>query len=262
VVTDTVLTFDIAQKAAFIYEVLGEEPQKQFALALAEKVKTAFRENLLDKESGVVKGGTQTGQAMAIFYGLLTDKEKEKAFRKLLKCIEEADGHFDTGVLGGRVLYRVLAENGEVDLAYNMITRPDFPSYGNWVKRGSTTLRESFLPTDDDVDSLNHHFWGDVSAWFYTYLAGMRINPTGKDITNVDIKPLFPEKLDSVNAYHNLPDGKISVTWERETEGIALKIDTSEKLHGKIALPCGYVFADGTAEKDLKSGNYKIIKLK
>lgn len=261
VVTDTILTFDIAQKAAFIYEVLGEEPQKQFALALAEKVKTAFRENLLDKESGVVKGGTQTGQAMAIFYGLLTDKEKEKAFRKLLKCIEEADGHFDTGVLGGRVLYRVLAENGEVDLAYNMITRPDFPSYGNWVKRGSTTLRESFLPKDDAVDSLNHHFWGDVSAWFYTYLAGMRINPTGKDITNVDIKPLFPEKLDSVNAYHNLPDGKIDVAWERGTDGIALKIDTAEKLHGKIALPCGYVFADGTAEKNLKSGNYRIVKM-
>ena len=88
----------------------------------------------------------------------------------------------------------------------------------------------------------------------------MRINPRGTDITNVDIKPLFPEKLDSVNAYHNLPDGKISVVWERETEGIALKIDAAEKLHGKIALPCGYVFADGTAEKDLKSGNYKIIK--
>lgn len=260
VVTDTILTFDIAQKAAFIYEVLGEEPQKQFALALAERVKTAFRENLLDKESGVVKGGTQTGQAMAIFYGLLTEDEKEKAFKKLLKCIDEADGHFSTGVLGGRVLYRVLAENGEVDLAYNMITRPDFPSYGNWVKRGSTTLRESFLPEGDGVDSLNHHFWGDVSAWFYTYLAGMRINPRGTDITNVDIKPLFPEKLDSVNAYHNLPDGKIAVAWERVTEGITLKIDAAEKLHGRIALPCGYAFADGTTEKALQSGNYKIIK--
>ena len=260
VVTDTILTFDIAQKAAFIYEVLGEEPQKQFALALAERVKTAFRENLLDKESGVVKGGTQTGQAMAIFYGLLTEDEKEKAFKKLLKCIDEADGHFSTGVLGGRVLYRVLAENGEVDLAYNMITRPDFPSYGNWVKRGSTTLRESFLPEGDGVDSLNHHFWGDVSAWFYTYLAGMRINPRGTDITNVDIKPLFPEKLDSVNAYHNLPDGKIAVAWEQVTEGITLKIDAAEKLHGRIALPCGYAFADGTAEKALQSGNYKIIK--
>ena len=261
VVTDTILTFDIAQKAAFIYEVLGKEPQKQFALALAERVKTAFRENLLDTESGAVKGDTQTGQAMAIFYGMLTEEEKEKAFKLLLKYIDEADGHFNTGVLGGRVIYRVLAENGQVDLAYNMITRPDYPSYGNWVKRGATTLWEGFYPENGKVSSLNHHFWGDVSAWFYTYLAGMRINPTGKDVTNVDIKPLFPEKLDSVNAYHNLPDGKISVAWQRTPEGITLKIYKAEKLHGKIAVPFGYKFADGEAEKDLQSGNYKIIKL-
>ena len=35
-------------------------------------------------------------------------------------------------------------KNGEVDLAYNMIVRPDYPSYGNWVKRGATTLWEGF----------------------------------------------------------------------------------------------------------------------
>lgn len=71
VVTDTILTYDIATKAAFVYEVLEQEPQRQFALSLAQKVKTAFRENLLDKQSGAVKGNTQTGQAMAIFYGML-----------------------------------------------------------------------------------------------------------------------------------------------------------------------------------------------
>ena len=174
VVTDTILTYDIATIAAFVYEVLEQEPQRQFALSLAQKVKTAFRENLLDKQSGAIKGKTQTGQAMAIFYGLLTDDEKPKAFNLLLKYIDEVDGHFNTGVLGGRVIYRVLAENGEVDLAYNMIVRPDYPSYGNWVKRGATTLWEGFQPENGRVLSLNHHFWGDVSAWFYTYLAGMR----------------------------------------------------------------------------------------
>lgn len=61
-------------KAAFVYDVLGQEPQRQFALSLAEKVKTSFRENLLDKQSGAVKGNTQTGQAMAIFYGMLTEE--------------------------------------------------------------------------------------------------------------------------------------------------------------------------------------------
>ena len=261
VVTDTILTYDIAIKAAFVYDVLGQEPQRQFALSLAEKVKTSFRENLLDKQSGAVKGNTQTGQAMAIFYGMLTEEEKPKAFNLLLKYIEAADGHFNTGVLGGRVIYRVLAENGEVDLAYNMIVRPDYPSYGNWVKRGATTLWEGFYPENGRVLSLNHHFWGDVSAWFYTYLAGMRINPTGKDVTNVDIKPLFPEKLDSVSAYHDLRDGRISVSWERTNgESISLKIESAEKLHGKIVLPDGFIFTDCTKEKVLASGEYILTK--
>ncbi len=259
VVTDTILTYDIATKAAFVYDVLGQEPQRQFALALSQRVKAAFRENLLDKQSGAVKGNTQTGQAMAIFYGLLTDEEKPKAFNLLLKYIEAADGHFNTGVLGGRVIYRVLAENGEVDLAYNMIVRPDYPSYGNWVKRGATTLWEGFYPENGRVLSLNHHFWGDVSAWFYTYLAGIRINPTGKDVINLDIMPLFPKKLDSVSAYHDTPVGRISVSWERTSEeSIILKIEAAEKLHGKIVLTEGFTFLDGSKEKTLASGNFHL----
>lgn len=261
VVTDTILTYDIAIKASFVYEVLKQEPQRQFALMLAQKVKIAFRENLLDKQSGTIKGNTQTGQAMAIFYGLVTEEEKTKAFKLLLKYIGEADGHFDTGVLGGRVIYRVLAENGEVDLAYNMIVRPDYPSYGNWIKRGATTLWEGFYPENGRVLSLNHHFWGDVSAWFYTYLAGIRVNPTGKDITNVDIKPLFPEKLDSVSAHYDTAVGRISVDWnKKENNKLLLKIGANQSLHGKIVLLDGFTFSDGSEEKELASGEYILIK--
>lgn len=261
-VTDTILTYDIAVKSAFIYEVLGQEPQRQFALALAEKVKTAFREKLLNKETGEIKGGTQTGQAMAIYYGMLTDEEKPKALKLLIKYIDGENGHFYTGVLGSRVIYRVLAENGYADLAYNMIVRPDYPSYGNWIKRGATTLWEGFYPEGGNsggrILSLNHHFWGDVSAWFYTYLAGIKINPTGKDVTNVDIAPLFPEKLNNVSAHYDTPNGRISVAWERTDENsIVLKISAAEKLHGKILLPEGFAFEDGTHETELKSGEYQ-----
>ena len=261
-VTGTILSYDTAKKAAFIYDVLGKEPQKQFALALAEELKTAFKSNLWDKESGVVKGETQTGQAMAIFYGLLTEEEEKSAFKVLLKYIEDADGHFNTGVLGGKAIFRVLADMGEVDLAYNMITRPDFPSYGNWIKRGANTLWEEFQPEGGTVSSLNHHFWGDVSAWFYTYLAGMRINPAGRDVANVDIKPMFPKKLDSVNAYYDTPVGRVSVSWERKDENnIELKIEAAKALHGKILTTIGFVFADGSAEKALESGTYNIVKI-
>lgn len=256
-VTDTILTYDIAVKSAFVYEVLEQEPQRQFALALAERVKAAFREKLLNKETGEIKGGTQTGQAMAIYYGLLTEEEKSKALKLLIKYINDENGHFYTGVLGGRVIYRVLAENGYIDLAYNMIVRPDYPSYGNWIKRGATTLWEGFYPEGGRVLSLNHHFWGDISAWFYTYLAGIKINPTGRDVTNVDIAPLFPEKLRNVSARYYTPNGRISVAWERADENsVVLKITAAEKLHGKILLPEGFAFEDGTHETELKSGEY------
>ena len=260
VVTDTILTFDIAQKAAFVYDVLGEEPQKQFALALSEKVKRAFRDNLLDKETGAVYGNTQTGQAMAIFYGMLEKDEKPKAFDLLLKYIDDADGHFKTGVLGGRVIYRVLAENGKIDLAYNMIVRPDYPSYGNWIKRGATTLWEAFHPENGRILSLNHHFWGDVSAWFYIYLAGIRVNPTGRDTSNVDIKPIFPEKLDSVDAYHDTPHGRIAVKWVKNGGEITLEIEAADKLRGIIAAPDGYKFKGGETEKALTTGKYIMVK--
>lgn len=259
-VTDTILTYDIAVKSAFVYEVLGQQPQRQFALALAERVKTAFREKLLNKETGEIKGGTQTGQAMAIYYGMLTVEEKPKALKLLIKYIADEDGHFYTGVLGGRVIYRVLAENGYVDLAYNMIVRPDYPSYGNWIKRGATTLWEGFYPDGGRVLSLNHHFWGDISAWFYTYLAGIKINPTGSDVTNVDIAPLFPEKLRNVSAHYDTPNGRISVAWKRADNSIVLKITAAEKLHGKILLPGGFAFEDGTHEAELKSGEFAIRK--
>ena len=260
VVTDTILTCDIAEKAAFIYGELGMEAQKRFALSLAERTRAAFRENLIDKASLTVEGGTQTGQAMALFYGMFTDEEKARALDVLVKYIHEADDHFDTGVLGGKVIYRVLAENGYVDLAYKMITRPDYPSYGNWIARGATTLWEAFHPENGRILSLNHHFWGDVSAWFYIYLAGMKINPTCRDTTEVDIKPCFAEALSEVSAYHDMPDGKISVSWNRNGGKITLAIEAAEKLHGKIGLPAGYAFEDGDTEKELKSGNYTVIK--
>ncbi len=258
VVTDTILTNDIANKAAFIYDVLGQEPQKQFALALAEKTRKSFRDYLIDYNTLEIAGKTQTAQSMAIYYEMLDENEKEKALNKLIEYIEKDDGHFNTGVLGGRVIYRVLAENGYADLAYNMITRPDYPSYGNWIKRGATTLWEAFMPEDGRILSLNHHFWGDVSAWFYTYLAGIKVNPNKNDADNINISPCFIENLTHINANYSAPNGEILVEWIKNKDKITLEINILGKINGYIILPKGYVFTDGSIKKTLQSGKYYI----
>ncbi len=260
VVTSTASAYDIASKAVKIYELLGKNSEKEYALALAEKIRTAFREKLIDKQNCTVESENQTAQALGLYYGFFEGDEIKPALNQLLKYIDEQDGHFDTGVIGSRVLYRVLADYGEADLAFNMIVRPDFPSYGNWMARGATTLWEQFQ-NSEYCASRNHHFWGDVSAWFYIYLAGIRVNPTFKDSANVDIKPSFVEKLSFVKAQLDIYCGKISVDWERKNNKILLSIDIPEKLQGKVLLPSGYAFTDGTDCKKLETGSFEICKI-
>ena len=137
---------------------------------------------------------------MGLYYGIFEESEKPQAFQRLLDMIHAADDHMDVGVLGGRILFRVLSDFGHSDLAYHMIIRPDFPSYGEILTRGATTLWEIFQK--DRILSMNHHFWGDISAWFMEYVGGIRLNPKGNNVNAVEIRPCFIESLQNASAYH------------------------------------------------------------
>lgn len=236
VVTASIMVVDIARKAAFIYKHLNMTEEMQIAESLASKVRDAIREHLIDRETFTVYGETQTAQVMAIYYDIFEDAEKEKALTVLLDLLEQNDSFMDTGVLGARVLFRTLSDYGYADLAYDMITREEFPSYGNWIKRGATTLWEIFTEDDTAKGSLNHHFWGDVSAWFYTYLAGIRVIRHNE----IEINPCFVKKLTFVNAHHILPDGKVSVSWKREQGKILLHINIPAGVKYKFICPSEY----------------------
>lgn len=262
IVTDSIISMDIARKAAFIFNELGMNEQAEFALKLVKRLRAAMRRNFFDFSTGYVNGDTQTSCAMAIFYGLLeTEEEKQKVLDYLLNLIVNKDKeHFNVGVLGNKVLFRVLCDNGYADLAYKMVVRTDFPAFGNLIARGATSLWEFHDPEGGKIDSLNHHFWGDISAWFYQYLAGIRVNPTVKDITHVDIVPVFPEGLYKVNCEHELVQGKIQVTIDRTDLEGSIDIVSPEAVHGEIRLPAGWSFADGESVKALNTGKYDIKK--
>ena len=163
-------------------------PQQAFAASVAEKLRTAIRENLIDFGTMTAMGNCQTSQAMAIFYDIFEPGEKSAAFERLLGFIHESDDKMDVGVLGARVIFHVLAEFGHADLALRMIVGPEFPSYGHWLRCGATSLWEDFFP-GDVADSRNHHFWGDISHFFIRQLAGIRLNPKGSDVNRLDILP-------------------------------------------------------------------------
>lgn len=259
--TDSVVCMDFLDKAAYAFSVLGYTLQEEFCRKLRGEIRCAVRRHLVDLEKLTAIGFSQTSQAMAIYYDVFEPGEKAHAFEVLLQIISRSDEHLDFGLLGSRCVFRVLAEHGRADLAYKMIVRPDAPSYGSFVERGLTALPEEFKSPDNVYYSLNHHFFGDISAFFISYIAGIKINPAGTDCNEIRLEPNFISSLDFARAYYNAVGGKISVQWERTPQGIELSVECAEALHGEIRLPNGFFFKkSGRAYAQLESGTYEIVR--
>jgi alpha-L-rhamnosidase len=148
---------------------------------------------------------------------------------------------------------------GESDLAFQMITRPDFPSYGHWIERGAPSLFEDFSRDDQKINSLNHHFFGDISGWFIKYIGGIRLNPYGENVNEVNICPDFIKKLTWAKAFHIAPSGRIDTAWKNDNGKIELKVNIPKNMTGKVVAPRGYTLDDGLSEKQLKGGECNLI---
>lgn len=257
--TDSVICMDLCEKSAFLFNVLHLDLQKQFAVGLYQKLRSTVRERLIDLGTMTAAGNCQTSQAMAIFYNVFEPGEKTQAFQNLLGMISACGGHMDTGILGARVLFHVLSDFGESELAFRMITTPEYPSYGNWVARGATSLWEDFQPEGSKALSRNHHFFGDVSSWFIQCIAGIRFNPFRNNHLEVNIIPSFLSSLDYAKAFYMAPAGKIGVLWKKQNGSVLLKVEIPEKMSGLISLPDGFFFADDAlSTRPAKSGTFLI----
>lgn len=239
VVTDSIVSIDIARKAKFIFDTLSLKEYSAFADKFEQKLVKAVTENLIDHENHTVFGGTQTCLALALYHGLFHENEYDAAFKNLLELIKEKDGHCYCGVVGGYVFYDLLAENGYVDLALDIITKNSFPSYADWINRGATTLWEAFRREGDTINSLNHHFWGFVSSWFYKYIAGIRVNPNKNNYHEIEIDPLFPKGISNCHAKYETDIGVLAVDW----------VIKDNKPTVDISAPKGITILTGKAEK-------------
>ncbi len=80
-------------------------------------------------------------------------------------------------LLGTKAILNALSENGYADLAYTLAAQKTLPSWGWWIVNGATTLYENW-PIDAKSDiSLNHIMFGEIGAWFYKGLGGIKPDP-------------------------------------------------------------------------------------
>jgi alpha-L-rhamnosidase len=243
--TDTLTGMKICSQARYLFNEIGALEQMEYASKMYDQFRTAFRTAYLQDDL-FVNAKTQTAQAMALSVGVFDQSEYAQGFERLIELIRDKNEHFDCGVLGIRVIFHVLAENGYQDLAYKLITQDTYPSYGYLLKKGATTLWEHFTEFKEDctdyvrkdgnlVVSLNHHFFGDISAWFYKKLAGINVEK-GKEVT---VCPYPVKSVNKVKADYKNMHGYIKVSLLNDGKETIFKVE-SDGFNVKVKSPKGY----------------------
>lgn len=236
--TDTVMLFDCAKKAAFLFREAGRLPEAAFAACLADEFRDAVRAHLIDFSTMTAAGDCETSQAFCLATGIFTEEETPAATRRFLEIFHRAGDLNTGGLVGLRYIFHVLNRAGEADLAYRAIVSPERTGYGSFVRRGNTTLPEYFA-WDDGTDawSQNHHFYGDILSVMIQEFAGLRPNPSYRDPLSFEIAPCFAAGLSHAEAAYTSAAGELSVAWRRDGKDIHLTVSVPDGMHGNLVLP-------------------------
>ena len=162
---------------------------------------------------------------------MVEEADRPAVVSRLVEAIENNDGRLDVGILGAKYVLRVLADAGHTELAYALLTRTDYPSWGHWLEQGATTLWEDW----PGQASRNHIMFGDISAWMYQYLAG--IAPQSPGFKEILIHPRVVGDLTEVDAEHRSPYGLIRSAWRQTDGSFVLEATVPPNTAARIILP-------------------------
>ena len=244
----------ILSKAA---KLLGKQADATKYAKLSEKIKAAFNAKYLNTTTGIYGNGLQTELSVPLQWGLVPETLISKVAANLAKRVEADNNHIDVGLLGTKAILNALSENGYADLAYKVASQENFPSWGWWIVNGATTLYENW-PIDAKSDiSLNHIMFGEIGAWYYKALGGIKPDPAQPGFKNILLEPHFVEGLDRFEARHQSPYGEIISSWARKGSTIIYTVIVPPNSMATLKLPVaekGILYKEGSELKNIKSG--------
>lgn len=229
----TAYYFRSASLMAKIAALLGKAYDAQRFAQVAEHAKKAYRYSCT--KDGVISSERQCAYVRPLAFGLLDGDEAQAAADELNRLVEKNGYHLNTGFLSTPDLCRVLAEHGHEDTAYRLLLQTEHPGWLYAVKKGATTIWETWdgVRADGSVhDSLNHYAYGAITGWLLSGVCGIKLS-AGRLV----LEPHPHPSLGHAKAEWRSPAGTIRSAWSYE--GDKLCFDVSVPISARIDLPTG-----------------------
>ena len=183
---------------------------------------------------------SQTATVQALQFDMVPETEIENVVNGLVhNIVEIKGGHHSTGIHGNRYIYTVLTENGHADLAYEILTTPEFPSQTYVMNSGFTTWPErQFIweEMEGPSNSLNHPMHSGFAAYFYESLGGIKSTIENAGYKVFTVNPEFPKKITSTSVAVPSPFGTIKNDWKLEGNTLSMNLKIPFNTKAKVIL--------------------------
>ncbi len=220
--------------------ILGKSDEALKWEALSKEIAKAAFERFYDKKNGYICRNLQGESAMALCFGIVPD-EYAGVIKKAVYEHYSNDRHFDTGIVATPLLLEYLTANGMEDIAFDMMTATDFPSYKKMLENESTLVESwdklrtpyhidetDYLKPGGKPNSHCHPMFGSVMPWFYKYVAGLNLDKLYEK--QILFTPKYFERLEYAKAAKDTVFGRISAAWQKKEKEIVISLSVPASL--------------------------------
>jgi len=229
-----------ALRVADAAQVLGRTADAGKYRALHARIAKDFQRHFQNAATHSLTntGSPQCANAMALCAEVVPAADRPQLVREIIADLEQRNWQQTPGDIGHVFFIRALAQAGRSDILHRVYSRDGLGSYGGILKKGLTSMPETWDAMMDGYQSLNHCMLGHVLEWYYGYVAGIRQEPGSSGWDRVVIGPQ-PGDLSSAEAYCQTPHGKILSRWQRKAGKFTLEVEIPKGIKAHAALPSG-----------------------
>ncbi|MCJ2180238.1 alpha-L-rhamnosidase [Novosphingobium album (ex Hu et al. 2023)] len=236
-----------AAQLAQMAQWTGRSDEAAHWSAERQRIGRAFAEAYVAPD-GTVGNASQTSYILALHNGLVPEGLRKLAGDLLAADIRRRGTLLSTGFLGTPAALDVLADAGHVDLAFDLLLRTEFPSWGYMVKHGATTIWERWNGDAGDLsmNSFNHYALGAVCGFFYRRIAGLQ--PVEPGFARARIAPLVDARFRQAGCTYDSVRGRFVSDWKLDGGRLSLGVEIPENCLAEVRIPASRnarITADG-----------------
>ena len=233
--TATSIYYYDAKLLAKMALLLGNENDASYYSDLAEHIRSSFNKEFFDPVTKVYSTGSQTAYAMPLFFGMVDDSIRKKVVKNLVSSVRQNNNALTAGDVGYRYLLRVLEQEGESQLIFDMNSKNDVPGYGFQLSKGATALTESWAGLTEV--SNNHMMLGHLMEWFYSGVGGIRQDEASEAFSHIVVAPDIVCDITWAETTYNSVHGEILSSWKVIGNELNLKIRIPVGCKATVVIP-------------------------